>query len=63
MWGYVVANVGMSKQAVGDRVSTLSLQGCSTSVALTMGPTDEEEEEEDIHQSTVTAMLHSVLLC
>jgi hypothetical protein len=26
-----------------DRVSTISLLGCSTSVALTMGPTDEEE--------------------
>ena len=27
----------------GDRVSTISLLGCSTSVALAMGPTDEEE--------------------
>jgi len=27
----------------GDRVSTISLQGCSTSVALAMGPTGEEE--------------------
>ena len=27
----------------GDRMSTISLLGCSTSVALTMGPTDEEE--------------------
>ena len=33
-----------SKQAVGDRVSTISLLDCSTSVALAMGPTDEEEE-------------------
>jgi len=29
----------------GDRVSTISLPGCSTSVALATGPTDEEEEE------------------
>jgi hypothetical protein len=27
----------------GDRVSTISLLGCSTSVALAMGPTDEED--------------------
>ena len=27
----------------GDRVSTISLLGCSTSVALATGPTDEEE--------------------
>jgi len=26
-------------------VSTISLLGCSTSVALTMGPTDDKEEE------------------
>jgi len=30
-----------------DRVSTISLLGCSTSVALATGPTDEEEEEEE----------------
>ena len=29
----------------GDRVSTISLLGCNTSVALATGPTDEEEEE------------------
>jgi len=29
-----------------DRVSTISLLGCSTSVALATSPTDEEEEEE-----------------
>jgi len=29
----------------GDRVSTVSLLGCSTSVALATGPTDEEEEK------------------
>ena len=31
----------------GDRVSTISLLGCSTSVVLATGPTDEEEEEEE----------------
>jgi hypothetical protein len=41
-----VANVGKSEQVWGgDRVSTISLLGCSTSVALATGPTDEEEEE------------------
>ena len=37
-------NAGTSKQAGGDRVSTivLTLLGCSTSVALATGPTDEE---------------------
>ena len=29
----------------GDRVSTISLLGCSTSVALATGPTEEEEED------------------
>ena len=29
----------------GDRVSTISLLGCSTSVALATGPTDEEEHK------------------
>jgi len=29
----------------GDRVSTISLLGCSTSVALATGPTDDEQEE------------------
>jgi hypothetical protein len=42
-WGHLSANVGTSKHAGGNRVSTISLLGCSTSVALTMGPTDEEE--------------------
>jgi hypothetical protein len=28
----------------GDRMSTISLLGCSTSVALARGPTDKEEE-------------------
>jgi len=31
----------------GDRVSTINLLGCSTSVALATVPTDEEEEESD----------------
>jgi len=30
----------------GDKVSTIGLPGCSTSVALAMGPTDEEEGKE-----------------
>jgi len=30
----------------GDRVSTIRQPGCSTSLALATGPTDEEEEEE-----------------
>jgi len=47
MWGYLAANVGMSKQAGGDRVSTISLLDCSTSVALATSPTEEEEEEEE----------------
>ena len=38
-----MVNVGTSKQAGGDRVSTISLLGRSTSVALATGPTDEEE--------------------
>jgi len=45
-WGYLAANVGTSKQAGwGGWVSTISQPGCSTSVALAMGPTEEEEEE------------------
>ena len=39
-------NVGTSKTGAGDTVSTVSLLGCSTSVALAAGPNDEEEEEE-----------------
>jgi len=31
----------MSKQVGGDRVSTISLLGCSTSMALATGPTEE----------------------
>ena len=39
--------MGTSNQAGGDMVSTISLLGCSTSVALATGPTEEEEEEEE----------------
>jgi len=42
-WRYLAANVGTSKQP-GDRVITINLLGCSTSMLLAMGPTDEEEE-------------------
>jgi len=46
MWRYLVVNVGTPKQVGGgDRVSTISLLGYSTSVALATGSTDEEEEE------------------
>ena len=45
MWRYLAVNVGTSQQPGGDRVSTISLLGCNTSVALAMGPTDEEEED------------------
>jgi len=37
--------MGRSKQAGGDRVNTISLLGCSTSVALAMGPTYKEKED------------------
>jgi len=45
-WRYLAANVGASKQTGrgGDSVSTISLLGCSTSMALATGPTDEEKE-------------------
>ena len=36
--------MGKSKRGWGDRVSTISLLGCSTSVVLATGPTDKEEE-------------------
>ena len=35
----------------GVRVSTISLLGCSTSVALAMGPTDEEEQGSQLRAS------------
>ena len=44
-WGDVVASVGERGNVQtrgGNRVSTISLLGCSTYVALTTGPTDEE---------------------
>jgi len=40
----------------GDRVSTISLLGCSTSVALATGPTEEEEEEEVALMFTVKTL-------
>ena len=47
-WGHLSANLGTSKQSGGgDRVSTISL-GCSTSVALATGPTDEENYPPEI---------------
>jgi len=36
--------MGTAKQAGGDWVSTISLLGCSTSMALATGPTDKEKE-------------------
>ena len=45
-WGHLSANVGTSKHVGGNKVSTISLLGCGTSVALTTGPTDEEQEED-----------------
>jgi len=43
--GASVGERGNDQTRGGNRVSTISLLGCSTSVALTTGPTDEEEEE------------------
>jgi len=37
----------------GARVSTISQPGCSTSVALATGPTEEEEEEEEEEEGTL----------
>jgi len=48
-----VVNVGTSKQEGGDRVSTISLLGCSRSVALATGPTGEEEEEEELKEGHI----------
>ena len=44
-----------------NRVSTINLLGCSTSVALTMGPTDEEEEEDAVHVSDGFSVHHQEL--
>jgi len=41
-------------------VSTTRLSGCSTSVALTMGPTDEEEEKMSLSFEQ-TSELHDLL--
>ena len=47
--------MGTSKQGYwgGDRVSTISLLGRSTSVTLAMGPTDEEEEVAPVNFRTL----------
>jgi hypothetical protein len=42
----------------GDKVSTISLLGCSTSVALAMGPTDEEEEPGVLYKFAVHIVHH-----
>ena len=49
----------------GGRVSTISLLGCSTSVALATGPTDEEETCIDSIDSIVyyTPRLYGVAYC
>jgi len=48
---------GNVKTGGGDRVSTISLLGCSTSVALAMGPIDKEEEEEEVSNHSQTSLL------
>jgi hypothetical protein len=55
-------NVGTSKHAGGNRVSTISLFGCGTSVALTMDPTDddEEEEEEEGPNTVITTSVYAI---
>jgi hypothetical protein len=47
--GASVGERGNVQTRGGNRVSTISLLGCTTSVALTMGPTDEEEESHRGH--------------
>ena len=42
--GASVGERGNVQTRGGNRVSTISLLGCSTSVALTTGPIDEEEK-------------------
>jgi len=46
----------------GNRVSTISLLGCSTSVALATGPTDEEEESKDQNQCSSPSIADEGLL-
>jgi len=52
--GAPVGERGNVQTRGGNRLSTISLLGCSTSVALATGPTgeeeEEEEEEEEIHR-------------
>jgi len=42
----------------GVRVSTIGLLGCSTSVALATGPTDEEEEDQCFKQNHISLPSH-----
>ena len=56
-----MANMGMSKQAWGDRVSTISLLGCSTSVALATGPTERRKKEEIIQYKMFSSECIAVL--
>jgi hypothetical protein len=47
----------------GDRVSTISLLGCSTSVALATGPSDEEEvysRKLEISQKLFSSLYHAI---
>jgi len=51
MWGVPGGERGnIQTRGGGDRVSTISLLGCSTSVVFDTGPTDEEEEESTFMQ-------------
>jgi len=49
-------------QTGGDRVSTISLLGCSTSVALAVGPADEEEEEQHMKNAIDTIRFISAII-
>ena len=50
--------MGTSKQAGEDGVSTTSLLGCSTSVALATGPTDKDEVEERYGEMHMYKAMH-----
>jgi len=47
----------------GDRVSTISLLGCSTSMALATGPTNEEEEVVSFMSLCIFYILFPKILC
>ena len=53
---------GNGQTGTGDRVSTISLLGCSTSVALATGPTDEEEVGESGRPHTLATVPTSSVL-